>query len=66
MKNKNTHTSTDRQQLADNALSILKVHLNSAYTQHPPAVHLFSLRVAPILEYLHVIEEQANDVVCLV
>ncbi len=36
------------------------------YTSHPPAVHLFSLRVAPILEYLHIIEEQANHVVCLV
>lgn len=47
-------------------LSILKVHLNSAHTQHSPAVHLFSLRVAPILEYLHVIEEQANAIVCLV
>lgn len=34
--------------------------------KHPPAVHVFSLRVAPILEYLHVVEEQANHVVCLV
>ena len=36
------------------------------HTWHLPAVHLFSLRVAPILEELHVIEEQANHVVCLV
>lgn len=37
-----------------------------SYILHPPAVHLFSLRVAPILEYLYIIEEQANHVVCLV
>lgn len=34
--------------------------------EHPPAVYLFSLRVVPILENLHVIEEQADHVVCLV
>lgn len=39
-----------------------RVNLN----EQLPAVHLFSLRVAPILEYLHVVEEQANHVVCLV
>lgn len=31
-----------------------------------PAVHLIRLRVAPILQDLHIIEEQANDIVCLV
>lgn len=28
--------------------------------EHSPAVHLFGLRVAPILENLDVVEEQAN------
>lgn len=31
-----------------------------------PAVHLVRLRMAPILQDLHIIEEQANDIVCLV
>lgn len=33
---------------------------------NPPAVHLFRLRVAPIFEYLHIVEEQADGVVGLV
>lgn len=28
--------------------------------EHSPAVHLFGLRVAPVLENLDVVEEQAN------
>lgn len=34
--------------------------------QHPLAVHVFSLRVAPILEYLHIVEEEADHFVGLV
>lgn len=30
--------------------------------EHSPAVHLFGLRVAPILENLDVVEEQANHI----
>lgn len=47
----------------------LKSFLSGCITpqcEHPPAVHLFSLRVAPILENLHIIEEQVDHVFCLV